>query len=85
MTYVIDTHILLWLIFSPEKVAAKKEGISKGELIRNVMDAALNHPPKNSLNDDPLFSDNAFFTGDVPNDISKNHDRYLYDKSNDFS
>jgi len=64
---------------------AKKEGISMGELIRNVMDAALNHPPQNNFNDDPLFSDNVFFTGDAPNDISKNHDKYLYSKNNDFS
>ena len=29
MTYVIDTHIFLWLIFSPEKVAAKKLTVLK--------------------------------------------------------
>jgi len=64
---------------------AKRQGISMGELIRNVMDAALNNPPPNSLDDDPLFSDKTFFTGDAPDNISKNHDRYLYDKNNDFS
>lgn len=35
MTYVIDTHILLWLIFDPDKIDTKKL-----ELLKN---------PKNSL------------------------------------
>ena len=64
---------------------AKKQGISMGELIRNVMDAALNNPHSNSFDDDPLFSDKECYTGDVPNDISQNHNQYLYGKSVDFS
>ncbi len=29
---------------------------------------------------DPLFADTAFYEGDVPPDLSLNHDKYLYDE-----
>ena len=37
MKYVIDTHIFLWLIFSPEKVAAKKLLLLKNPLHKVVV------------------------------------------------
>lgn len=64
---------------------ARKKGISMGELIRDAITSALFHNKDNSRDDDPLFSDNELFCGPAPTDISANHDKYLYDKNNDFS
>lgn len=32
---------------------------------------------------DPLFSDNAVFDGDAPQDLARNHDTYLYGEEYD--
>ena len=57
---------------------ARRMGISLGELIRISLMKILSISPK-SLEQDPLFADKAVFTGRVPKDLAKEHDRYLYE------
>lgn len=38
----------------------------------------------NRYENDPLFSDNVVFDGDAPQDLSRNHDNYLYEEAYDF-
>lgn len=59
------------------KRAADNLGISLGELIRVSLKTQI-AKKTNTLDDDPFLSDNAVFIGDIPNDLSLNHDRYLY-------
>lgn len=56
---------------------ARKKGISLGELIRASLAAVISHS-RNIKNRDTLFSDTEVYTGDVPSDLSFNHDNYLY-------
>ncbi|MEM7582587.1 MAG: CopG family transcriptional regulator [Acidobacteriota bacterium] len=58
---------------------ASKEGISLGELIRRAIESHLKGSGITRRAADPLFADLEVFSGDVPTDASKNHDRYLYD------
>ena len=57
---------------------ASKKGISVGELIRKSLEDTLLQA-KSALPNDPFFEDTHFFTGDIPTDLSANHDEYLYD------
>ncbi len=57
---------------------ASKKGISVGELIRESLEQTLLQA-KSQKKSDPFFSDLHFFDGDIPTDISANHDEYLYD------
>ncbi len=57
---------------------ARGMGISLGELIRESLEATLNHPDEEKLTKDSLFTDDALYDGKVPTDLSRNHDRYLY-------
>jgi len=71
-------------IMLPEELKAKatrrarKKGISLGNLIRQSLEGELKKPT-GTLSEDPLFNDTVVFMGDTPSDLSKNHDRYLYD------
>lgn len=56
---------------------AEKMGISLGELIRLSLKTQVGKKT-NVAQDDPFLSDNAVFSGDVPDDLSLNHDKYLY-------
>jgi hypothetical protein len=58
---------------------AEKRGVSLGELIRRALESELEDPLR-GLDDDLLFSDASTFSGDTPPDLSKDHDRYLYDE-----
>jgi len=58
---------------------AEKRGVSLGELIRKALVTELEDPLR-GLDDDLLFSDEAVFSGETPPDLSKDHDRYLYDE-----
>jgi hypothetical protein len=59
---------------------ARERGISLGEFLRESLELALNSGASKNRKDDPLFADRAVFDGDVPSDLSENHDRYLYGK-----
>lgn len=57
---------------------AQDQGISFGELVRRSLAAALEERRGTLRQRDPLFGDLAVFEGDVPEDLSSEHDRYLY-------
>lgn len=54
--------------------AARKQGISLGEMVRLSLRQNLARQTV-----DPFFSDSEFYGGNVPKDLTKNHDQYLYD------
>lgn len=56
---------------------ARQRGVSLGELIRDSLDASLPHASYDSERD-PLFED-VVFDGPAPRDLSRRHDKYLYD------
>lgn len=69
-------------IMLPDSLKAKasrlaaKRGISLGELIREGLTKLC---AKNSSNQkDAFFSDDHTFTEETPDDLSVNHDDYLY-------
>ena len=57
--------------------ASRKEGISAGEFIRRAVLAALDRSA-HERQTDPFFSDRAVHRGDVPADLSADHDAHLY-------
>ena len=57
---------------------AQEKGISLSELIRDLLFSALEKKEGKSRAEDPLFSDEAVFTGEAPIDLAEHHDRYLY-------
>jgi len=59
------------------KRTAENMGISLGELIRLSLKIQVEEKT-DIVQDDPFLSDNAVFSEEVPNDLSLNHDRYLY-------
>lgn len=63
---------------------AKRDGMSLGDLIRRALDAWLKDSQASSarLGKDSLFADDAVWSGDVPADLSQDHDRYLYGDGN---
>ena len=54
--------------------AARAQGISFGEMVRVSLRKNLD-----SRKVDPFFSDAESYNGKTPADLSKNHDKYLYD------
>ena len=56
---------------------AEKMGISLGELIRLSLKIQVGKKI-DMVQDDPFLSDNAVFSGKIPDDLSLNHDKYLY-------
>ncbi len=77
-------HMLRTTVMLPSSLknraqaSAFKKGISLGELIRESLENALLQA-KNAPRTDPFFEDRHFFDGDVPTDLSANHDEYLHD------
>ncbi len=59
---------------------ARDLGISFGQLIRQAIESELSSSGTDERAEDPLFADQAVFTGDTPADVSVHHDRYLYDE-----
>ncbi len=55
---------------------AVKKGISVGELIRESLEEKLQQNKTSSTKSDPFFDDVNFFSGDVPTDLSANHEEY---------
>lgn len=58
---------------------ARKLGVSLGEFIRRAIEARLDDSRQAERAADPLFADDAVFTGDAPSDAAAEHDLYLYD------
>ena len=56
---------------------AYAEGISLGGFIRESLEKAL-RSDENELIEDPYMSDDSVYEGDIPADLAKNHDEYLY-------
>jgi hypothetical protein len=56
---------------------AMAAGISFGELVRRSLTATVSTPPPKRT-EDPLFADSGIYQGEVPVDLSKEHDQYLY-------
>ncbi len=59
------------------RARARQRGVSLGELIRDSLDASLPHVSYDGAGD-PLFED-VVFEGPAPRDLSREHDKYLYD------
>lgn len=56
---------------------ARKMGVSLSELIRESLEATLSGK-RGERSEDPLYVDDAVFSGAVPSDLSHRHDRHLY-------
>jgi len=56
---------------------ANAVGISLGGFIRESLERALKSDSNVAL-DDPYMSDNIIYEGDIPVDLTQNHDNYLY-------
>ena len=56
---------------------ARRKGISLGELIRHSLETSLPEGTYDSR-PDPLF-ESVVYDGPAPRDVSRDHDRYLYD------
>ena len=57
------------------EAAARERGLTLVEFVRRCVLSTVDQARLN----DPLFADKDVFTGDVPPDLSENHDRYLYE------
>jgi len=62
-------------LWGQAEAAARERGISLDEFVRRCVSTTVRQNRAN----DPLFADRAVFEGDVPPDLSANHDHYLYD------
>ena len=55
-------------------------GMSLGQYIREAVENSLEYQQREqSIEEDPLFADDAVFVGEGPKDIAENHDQYLYE------
>ncbi len=57
---------------------ARERGISFGELLRRALATAVETSAAESSYADPVFADSAVFEGEIPADLSSDHDGYLY-------
>jgi hypothetical protein len=57
---------------------ARSKGISLAELIRLALESQLAEA-RDPRDADPLMKDSAIFDGEAPEDLSANHDAYLYE------
>ena len=87
MLFMLNTIMLVHrtTIVLPSKLKqavvglARAQGISFGEFVRRALEKALAHNgSRRNRTSDPFWDDRAVFRGDVPPDLSKHHDRYLY-------
>ena len=62
-------------LWNKAEAAARLRGISPDEFVRNCVSSTVNQ----NRATDSLFADRAVFDGDVPSDLSENHDHYLYE------
>lgn len=56
----------------------EQKGISLGSLLRKALERELEEAGNNRQGQDALFADQEVYQGEVPLDISLNHDAYLY-------
>ncbi|MEF8822488.1 MAG: hypothetical protein V5A74_00055 [Desulfohalobiaceae bacterium] len=56
----------------------KQKGISLGRLLREALERELEEAKIDRQGQDALFADQEVYQGEVPMDISFNHDAYLY-------
>ncbi len=56
----------------------EQKGISLGKLLRDALERELEEANTHRQDQDPLFADQEVYQGEVPMDISLNHDAYLY-------
>lgn len=75
----------LTLLFPPElklraQLRAEKLGIPLAEFVRRAVEAELKRTDPKQRSSDPLFTA-PVWTGEAPDDLSWNHDHYLYDGS----
>jgi hypothetical protein len=54
--------------------AALARGLSLDEFVRQSLEWMLAHPAET----DSLFTDQAVYTGEAPDDLSIHHDQHLY-------
>ena len=59
---------------------AQDLGISLGQLVRQALELELGKEGADRQSADPLFADEAVWSGRAPADLAANHDRYLYDE-----
>jgi hypothetical protein len=59
------------------KERARRDGIAFAELVRQAIEARVGSPG-DRVEEDPLFGDVPIYDGDVPSDLSAEHDAYLY-------
>lgn len=70
----MPTHIPLSpMIRSILEREAAARGVSLEEFLDQARQATDEH-----RSDDPLFADKAVYEGEYPDDVSENHDDYLY-------
>lgn len=55
-----------------------QQGISLGRLLREALERELETANSTPEGQDSLFADQEVYSGEVPVDISLNHDAYLY-------
>ena len=61
---------------SKAQLLASKKGISLGELIRESLKNCLKEAVKGKVSDS-FYDDDQYYKGEVPKDLSSNHDEYL--------
>ena len=56
----------------------EQKGISLGKLLREALARELEKANSDRQDQDALFADQEVYQGEMPMDISLNHDAYLY-------
>jgi hypothetical protein len=57
---------------------ANKRRMSLGQFIREALKKSLNSTDGNASASDPFLCDKAVFNDEIPEDLSIDHDNYLY-------
>jgi hypothetical protein len=57
---------------------ANKRHMSLGQFIREALKKSLNSSDGNASASDPFLCDNVAFNDEIPEDLSIDHDKYLY-------
>jgi len=58
---------------------AKERKVSVSDVVRESLEATLESAETGRRVADPLFTDEAVFSGEAPSNLARNHDRYLYE------
>jgi len=58
---------------------ARSAGVSFGEFVRRALERAVSEDStRRRGQSDPFLDDSGLFSGDIPEDLSRRHDFYLY-------